>query len=438
MSRKLKILASSALAIPGMSANISAAGPAESEASYRYTYYQEDASDAARDDSDTSNPRYNIQVHQFQVLHPIDQKLAVNAEVSYEYMSGASPAASYIEAGEDEVSTYYSGASQEKRFDVTTAARYYFSEADVGAGVYLSKERDYFALNSNVDGSMQFNNQMTTVSGGISAGYDWLNPNSGVKNSSGEIIDIGDLTAEQKAKDVSVGRLAGYKKTKWQVSVFEGIGQIIDMNTVVQAAVSFTYKNGYLSDPYRDICDYADNVPCDIRPSSRAAGTLALGGRKYFPQYDAYVHADYRLYLDTWDIASHTLDFDVYKTFAPDIKFLTDNNITFQVAPGIRYYQQKSAYFYEVPDLGDFPGGTAYDVNTTEYYSSDPRLSWYGALGLKTRLKITYKQFALVGLVERYAGNPAYGFNFSDDPAIGEVPGLPAYWRFTTGLDFKF
>ncbi|MFQ3281112.1 DUF3570 domain-containing protein [Reinekea sp.] len=437
MSRKLKILASSALAIPGMSANVLAAGPAESEASYRYTFYQEDASDVARDDSNTSNPRYNIQVHQFHVLHPIDQHLAVNAEVSYEYMAGASAAASYIEAGEDEVSTHYSGASKEKRFDATTSARYYFSEADVGAGAYLSKERDYFALSSNVDGSMQFNNQMTTVSGGISAGYDWLNPNSGVKNSKGETIDIGDLTAAEKAT-VSPGRLAGYKQNKWQVSVFEGIGQIIDMNTVVQAAVSFTYKNGYLSDPYRDICDYAENVPCDIRPSSRAAGTLALGGRKYFPQYDAYVHADYRLYLDTWDVASHTLDFDVYKTFAPDIKFLTDNNITFQVAPGIRYYQQKSAYFYEVPNLGDFPGGKAYDVNTTEYYSSDPRLSWYGALGLKTRLKITYKQFALVGLVERYAGNPAYGFNFSDNPAIGEVPGLPAYWRFTTGLDFKF
>ncbi|MBU2865171.1 DUF3570 domain-containing protein [Reinekea forsetii] len=437
MSNKLKLLASSALAIPGMSAQISAAGPAESEASYRYTYYQEDKSDVARDDSNTANPRYNIQVHQFHLLHPIDQHLAVNAEVSYEYMSGSSPAASYIADGEDEVSTYYSGASEERRFDATTSARYYFSEADIGAGAYISKERDYLALSGNLDGSMQFNDQMTTISGGLSAGYDWLNPNSGIKNSKGETIDIGDLSEEQKA-DVSAGRLAAYNQTKWQVSVFEGVGQVIDMNTVVQAAVSFTYKAGYLSDPYRDICDHAENVPCDIRPSSRAAGTLALGGRKYLPKYDAYLHADYRLYLDTWDVASHTLDFDVYKTFAPNIKFFTNNDITIQVAPGIRYYQQNSAFFYEVPNLADYPGGLAYDENTTEYYSSDPRLSWYGALGLKARLKVTYKQFAWNALAERYAGNPAYGFNFSDDPAIGEVPGLPAYWRFTTGLDYKF
>jgi hypothetical protein len=439
MSQKLKLLASSALAIPGMAANVNAAGPAETELSYRYTYYTEDDSNAARDDSLTSNPRYDIQVHQFHVVRPIDQHLAVSGEISYEYMAGASPASSYIKSGTDEVHSYFSGASEEKRIDATTSARYYFSEADVGAGVYISKERDYFALSSSLDGSVQINDQMTTISGGISGGYDWLSPNSGIKNSSGSIIDIDDLTEDQKA-DVSVGRLAANNQTKWQVSVFEGIGQIIDMNTVAQAAVSFTYKNGYLSDPYRDedSCDHADSVPCDIRPSSRAAGTLSAGLRRYFPKYDAYLQADYRLYLDTWDIASHTIDLDVYKTFAPSGDFFVNNNITFQVAPGLRYYQQKSAYFYDIPDVDEFAGGIAYDENTTEYYSSDPRLSWYGAISAKGRLRITYKQFALVGLVERYAGNPALGFNFDDDPAVSEVPGLPAFWRFSTGLDYKF
>ena len=102
------------------------------------------------------------------------------------------------------------------------------------------------------------------------------------------------------------------------------------------------------------------------------------------------------------------------------------------MSPGIRYYLQSSGYFYEVPDLNNSIGGQVYNTDTSRYYSSDPRLAQYGAIALKTRLRVDFRQFSWVGALERYVANPEFGFNSS------EIPGLPTFWRFTTGLDYRF
>lgn len=442
MNSKLKLLTTSALAIPGLVSQVNAAAPAESQASYRYTFYNEDDSPAARDSANGSQDRYTIQVHQFSLLHPLSTKWLVSGEASFETLAGASPAASYVKEGTDDVYTDFAGASKEARFDLAGSVRRYWSEAELGGGGYFSLENDYFAMAANVDGALQINNQMTTLSGGVSVGYDWLFPNLGFKNADGSIKRLDDLTEAEKAlaEQNTPGRVAAYGENRLQLSAYEGVGQIIDMNTVVQGSVSVTYKSGFLSDPYRDQCDYAKNIPCDLRPSTRVAGTFSLGGRKYFPQQDMVAGLDYRLYVDTWGILSNTVDVDVYKTFVPQGAFFSTNNITFRIAPGLRYYQQTAAYFYEVPIIEDYPSGFAYTEDTTSFFSSDPRLAWYGALAAKARLRITFRDFALVGLAERYAANPAYGFNFKadSDPEVGQVPGLPAYWRLSAGLDYKF
>lgn len=418
MSDTLKKLAASALAIPGMVASAQAAGPAESEASYRYTFYTEDDSPAARDDSGASQERYTIQVHQFHLLTPLKDKYSLQIDSSFEHMSGASPVYSYIPEGEEQVYSHFAGASKELRFDLQAAGRMYGSTTEAGAAAYFSIERDYIALNAGIDGSAQFNDQMTTVNGGISAGFDWMEPTTLYEEGS----------EEQAANEPA--RYYATDKTKWQISVSEGIGQIIDMNTVVQGTVTFTYKNGYLSDPYRD-CGHADNVPCDIRPSTRAIGTLSLGARKFLPQLNAAVHADYRLFIDNWNLFSNTLDLDYYQNWAPDLAFFNNNNVSFQLVPGLRYYVQSKAYFYEIPDLNE--SSPFYTVDTTEYYSSDPRLSHYGAIAAKMRVNVDFREFTLNTYVERYAANPAFGLNLDED-----VPGLPAFWRIGTGLDYRF
>ncbi|EAR09043.1 DUF3570 domain-containing protein [Reinekea blandensis] len=418
MSDVLKKLTASALAIPGMASSVAAAGPAQSEASYRYTYYTEDDSPAARDDAGIAQERYTIQVHQFHLLMPVKDKYSVTVESSFEHMAGASPVYTYVPEGEEEVYTHFAGASKELRYDLTAAGRVYGATTEAGAAAYFSIERDYIALNAGIDGAAQINDQMTTLSGGLSFGYDWMSPTT-----------LRDEGSEDQAAN-EPGRYYANDESKWQVSVSEGIGQIINMNLVVQGNATFTYKKGYLSDPYRD-CPHAESVPCDIRPSTRSVGTLSLGARRFLPDLNAAVHADYRLFLDSWGIASSTIDLDYYQNWAPNWSFFTNNGVNIQVVPGLRYYVQTSAYFYEVPDLNE--NDPFYTVDTTTFYSSDPRLSHYGALAAKLRVNADFRNFTLNTYAERYAANPAYGFNFDE-----EAPGLPGFWRFGTGLDYRF
>lgn len=418
MSSTLKKLTLSALSIPGMLSSAQAAGPAESETSYRYTFYQEDDSPASRDDSGLAQDRYTIQVHQFYLLMPLADKYSVSLESSYEHMSGASPAYSYIASGSDEVTTHFVGASKEQRYDLKASARQYGSTSELGVGSYISVERDYYALSGSLDGSVQINNQMTTLSGGVSAGWDKMNPTT--------LADEG--STEQSVTEPA--RYNGIDKTKWQLSLFEGVGHIVSRNLVVQASASFTYKSGYLSDPYRD-CPHAADVPCDIRPSTRSMGTLFLGARHYLPIVNAALHVDYRLFVDSWDLLSHTVEMDYYQTWAPGLGFFRSNDIYFQFIPGVRYYLQNDAYFYEVPDLN--LAEPFYTVDTLEYYSSDPRLGQYGAISSKFSWRMNVRSLTLDANIERYVANPAFGFNGEED-----MPGLPAFWRFGTGVDFRF
>ncbi len=436
MTDKLKKLAQAAIAIPGMVATSHAAGPSDTVASYRYSVYSEDDSPSSRDDSNGAQERYQIDVHQFRILAPISDKLAVNVETSYETMAGASPVYSYIPDGEEEVYTHFAGASEEARFDINAGARLYGSTSEAGGSVYVSNERDYLALSASADGAFQINDQMTTISGGVSFGYDWLDPT--VVDSEGNITNGSELN-ETELATLAIENPASYAaidQTKWQISAFEGIGQIIDANTVVQASVSVTYKDGYLSDPYRNCVgateSIAENVPCDIRPSTRTSGTLSLGGRRYFPSLNSAVHLDYRLYIDTWDVLSNTVDLSYFQNFAPSWQFFTKHDIDFQFVPSLRYYQQTEAYFYDIPDLNS-TSGWAYTADTTEYYSSDPRLAKYGAVSAKFKTKIDIRDLSIVCSVERYMSNPDLGFNFDED-----IPGLPSFWRFTTGLDYRF
>jgi len=414
MSAVLKNLARSALAVPGMVSVAQAAAPAEAETGYRFTYYSEDDSPASRSDGGAQE-RYKIQVHQFYLMMPFGDHMSWDIETSFESMSGASPAYTY-QNDEDVTRVYMSGASTERRFDLYGSGRYYWSEAEAGATAGFSKERDYTAFFAGTDGSIQLNEQMTTISGGLSAGYDILNPTQ-------------DFTDPQQQQANTPGRYAAKDESIWQVSAYEGVGQVIDMNTVVQAGISVTHKNGYLSDPYRE---YAGaEVPYDIRPDNRTLLTLSGGARRYFPGPDAALHADVRFLVDTWDIFSSTWEVAWYQNYAPGWNWFVDNAVDFQLVPKLRYYQQTEAYFYEIPDHG--VADPYYTADTTTYYSSDPRLSKYGALSIGLSLKTDFRRFSWTVGGERYAANPSYGFNGEE-----ETPGLVSFWRVSTGLDYRF
>ena len=253
------------------------------------------------------------------------------------------------------------------------------------------------------------------------------------------------------------------KRSSW--SLFSGVGQIIDKNTVVQASVSVTQKNGealqvgerqFINDPYREY----NGLGVDIRPADRLMYTFSTGVRKRFAILDSAAHLDYRFFGDDWGIKSNTLTAAYHQRITIDsdaesglMAALSNNDAAIVLAPSVRYYQQTAADFYKLGRDQDYFDGfvncadnsNANVVCLTEvagdetytypvyngFASSDPRLAAFGALSGGMNLKFEYSRFAFVMDIERYVAQAAAG-------SKQELPNAIQYWRFTGGLDFTF
>jgi hypothetical protein len=127
------------------------------------------------------------------------------------------------------------------------------------------------------------------------------------------------------------------------------------------------------------------------------------------------------MHVDDWGINSHTFDLAWYQSLP----------FGFQIVPSFRYYSQSQADFYEV---------FYEDFTSDGLYSSDYRLSPYGAISY--RLKLTYTVEDLFGPVdveaavsyERYEASGSFAFQRVDV----ENPGLVAFRLYAARLTVRF
>ncbi|MGH2899221.1 MAG: DUF3570 domain-containing protein, partial [Solirubrobacteraceae bacterium] len=126
---------------------------------------------------------------------------------------------------------------------------------------------------------------------------------------------------------------------------------------------------------------------------------------------------------DTWGVSSHTIEAAWYQSFGDSL----------QITPSIRYYTQNEADFYVsyLPLSGP----------TDDHFSSDYRLSTYGALGFGIKAEYTFRtpwvtdiEWKLRAAYERYisAGDLAW-----DSPAV-EAPGLVDFKVLSFGISAVF
>lgn len=146
--------------------------------------------------------------------------------------------------------------------------------------------------------------------------------------------------------------------------------QIFTPTTIAQLNVTVARTNGMIASPYR-------KVRVNVAPSGeaplvlllperepgdrfRVAGALAL--KQYLGNF-LILHGEYRLYGDTWQVLSHTIDARVILDLSP-----------FTLRFRYRFYTQSRAYFYE----------PSYDVLKL-YVSADRELSAFTShlFGLK-------------------------------------------------------
>jgi hypothetical protein len=394
-------LTAGAMALPGLAAGtVSADGPAEEfTIDADYSHYKEDKIRPRKTIFGGERDRMEIDSYKFRLTAPLTSRSDLNVAGGYESMSGASPW--FVLPGPDgRPAQVMSGATiDDERGDMLVTGNYYFDSAKASLSSGFSVENDYWSINLGLGGEYSFNDKNTTISGGTGISFDWIDP-----------------TDSQQFDRTS-------NETKRSYTVYGAISQILTRHSTFQSPLTFGYSEGYLSDPYKRA--YVDQLggsfERDERPDDRMQFTWLNRYRHHVSAVNGTLHLDYRMYADDWSMNSHTFEVAWYQSLPYGFQFI----------PSFRYYSQSQAEFYEV----------FYDDFTSDgLYSSDYRLSPYGALSY--RFKLSYTAEDVIGHLdveaavsyERYESSGGFAFQRVDQ----ENPGLVAFRLYAARLTVRF
>ncbi len=389
-NKKLMALATAALSLPGMIPKNAQAQsvPDKFTVSYRYTDYKEAEQAASTTSTGESVERYDIEVHQLSVVAPISSQVVLNADVVTESMSGASPW--YIVNVDGKPIQVMSGATiEESRDDISLSANFYQERSRVGLGIGRSTENDYESTSANINSSIWFNGKNTTVDIGFGFSDDTITPTRDIA------IDPGRVREEEKDSE----------------SLSIGISQVVNKTLLVGAGLGYAVYDGYLSDPYK-FASVRGSAYRDNRPDSKNQLSLEFKLRKYLSSYSAAIHADYRYYDNNWGVSSHTLGMGWYQNIG-----------TWQLSGDLRVYDQTEANFYR---------NYYTEQRADGYYSSDYRLSAYGAVRYRLGVSKSFEFGTLKLVYENYDS----GKGFSSEGDLN--PGLVDFQFIMLGFDYKF
>ena len=395
----LQALTTSTLALPGIAGSAAADTPIEQiTAEYSFARYEED------DLSDTQvvlggeTSRYEIDIHQLRLAAPITNRIDLAVDLAYETMTGATPwyvAPPAFASGETHPRLVMTGASiEDERTDVLAKGTYYLDEGSAALSTGVSMENDYLAFNGGIEGTRHVNEKNTSFTGGLGFSIDQIEPTGGG-------------TEDRPTSE-----------DKQSVSVFGGFSQVLSRTSTLQSTLTYQLANGFLSDPYKAVIVAGNRRP-DTRPDQRHQFSWMTRYRRHVEGIGASIHFDYTLYHDDWDVNAHTFDLAWYQNFFGVARLI----------PSVRYYSQSQADFYA-------PWYTAQSADGL--YSSDYRLSPYGALAWRFRAETRFQVWSLDWILnvgyERYES--------SGDLALGKVsvenPGLVSFDILSAGFDLRF
>jgi Protein of unknown function (DUF3570) len=290
----------------------------EPEMRVRYMHYTEHQSDGTE--------RMTIKAPMALIRTKPADDLSVEGIFTYDGISGASP--NYL----DSVSGASGKGIEDKRYEGQLRAAKQFGGSIVGSTLFFSDEDDYKALSGGLDVTHSIEGTDTQVSFSVSHSAD-------------EVSSSRDDTIDEH-RDSS--------------SVSIGVGQIIDENSLFSTSLGYTYRHGYLTDPYKTF---------DIRPEQRNEFVLSNRYIRYIEATDGSLHVDLRGFSDDWGITSQTLELTFYQPFCT----------SWMLRPNIRYYSQHQATFFN-----DIVPPTEFDGSP---FSADQRLGTFGSLTFGLRLE---------------------------------------------------
>jgi hypothetical protein len=398
-------LSLAAMALPGLMP-VAEAGRVEEtyNADFQYGHYEE------------NNERMVVDIFDAAVSAPIGKAMTGSLGLVRDTMSGASPI--YNRRQNGQAVQVLSGASRnaltsdcgesicDQRDAITGGLTYFFDNASLGIGGGFSQERDYTSRYFSSNLSMDFNKKLTTVNLGAALAFDEIHPTE-IAGGFLRNRDCGELCS----------------KTGQQYLV--GVSQIIDKDSLVQNNMTFAYNTGYLSDPYKKVAFFDEDIFTDLRNDTRPREKFQWSWLTQYIRHfgglnHAALHADYRFSTDDWGINTQTVEFSWHQPIAGG----------WQVIPRFRYYSQDQADFYHV---------VASDRSAT-VYSSDYRLAGFGTLSGGLKFSKTF-----TGVKGLHEGKFQLGAEFYDHRASYQIGGNRLgdiddfnYFLVTASFNLKF
>jgi len=320
-------------------------------------------------------------------------------------------------------------ASPETRKQGDFKLAYEWDRAALGVGAGVSDEHDYQSRYGSLSGRLDFNQKLTVLNLGLSYTNSDIKAlldhdatpyiyetSAGLKtyndtHSTSQIDLVGGSLVNNK-------RLSGNRED-WATSL--SLTQVLNKSALLAGSLGFARATGYLANPYKAVTTVfidPSQAPgaggvltgtslslLEKRPGERNIVTGDLSYVQHINALDAALHADYRFYHDDWGIISHTFEVDwaqpVYGGWT--------------VTPLFRYYSQNAADFY-VPYQTSFqvyPGKVTVNKGKLSIaqldpgllaanYSSDQRLSAYGAISAGVSVSKTFAKGISLNLGAEY------------------------------------
>lgn len=354
-SETLKALTAAAIALPGIYSNTEAKDfSIKPSINLQYGHYEENGN------------RISVDVYQGNGILPVSTELQLKAGWVVDSFAGATPVLTLPESvahttsgasginniddsekvtDDQQAVQVMSGASiREMRYGVDLGFDYSINDLTLHAFGVRSEEPDYLSYAYQVGADWEINKKLTTLSLNFGQNFDEVEP---------------------------VTRPINEKKGDHNLQL--AINHILSKETILRLGLGYVYSHGYLSNPYKKVFVQGlgnnselqsggfDKVFYENRPSNRDQWAVSLGFIQYISKLDSSLHLDYRYFIDSWDISSHTLEASYYQPIEKG----------WMLQPRVRYYTQTDAYFYQ-----DYYAAPRADG----YYSSDFRLAGFGSL----------------------------------------------------------
>ncbi len=254
--------------------------------------------------------------------------------------------------------------------------------------VAYSLESDYESIGVSLSDAIDFNDKNTTLLLGASHSFDHVLPNEGE-------LDYQGNPLRKRRKDDSSAML--------------GVTQLLDPATILTAAVTVGYSDGYLSDPYKRVL--FDDVPYypgldpanpnaytvwpERRPDHKLREVMFVSLSHNFEKLNGAAEITYRLHHDSFGVTAQTASLQWNQKIT---KYVI-------VSPLFRFHTQTAADFYATHFPGDPDNQGEFPL--PKNYSSDYRLSalnsfTYG-ISVSARLQehlsleLAYKRYEMYG-----------------------------------------